>query len=269
MTNVVGYWVHTWDPVALRVGPLAVRGYGLMYLIGFGIGYGLLWWRQRAGLLKLPSVEALEDLVFYGFCGVLIGGRLGHCVFYELGHYLRAPWEIVMIWRGGMSSHGGFVGVMVALWLFGRRWQVSFLHLLDNVVVAAGPGLFFGRIGNFINAELWGRVTNVPWAVIFPCVDGQPRHPVQIYQAIAEGVVSFAILVMVGRKRRAEGMLSGLFAVIYGVGRLVTEEFRESTEALAGPWGLGVTQGQFLTLFVLAIGIGLLLRCVWVGRERS
>lgn len=269
MTNAVDYWVHSCDPVALQLGPLPLRWYGIMYIIGFVIAYWLLVRRQRAGLLYLPSRFAVQDMLFYGFCGVLAGGRLGHCLFYEPGHYLRAPWEILMVWKGGMSSHGGFVGVMLALALFARAYRAPFLNLLDNAVLAAAPGLFFGRLGNFINAELCGRVTHVPWAVIFPAVDYQPRHPVQLYQALMEGALTFVILLIVGRKERPLGMLSGIFAVVYAVGRLFTERFREPSPVLAGPLGLGLTQGQFLSLFVLAIGVGLLVNCLRTAKKKS
>jgi len=266
MTNAVGYWVHSWDAVAVQIGPLPLRWYGIMYIIGFGVAYFLLVRRQRAGRLWLPSRYAVQDMLFYGFCGVLAGGRLGHCLFYEAGHYLGAPWEIVMVWKGGMSSHGGFIGVMIALALFARAYRVPFLNVLDNAVLAAAPGLFFGRLGNFINAELCGRVTHVPWAVIFPNVDYQPRHPVQLYQAVMEGAVTFAVLAIVGRKERRLGLLSGLFAVVYAAGRIFTERYREPSPVLEGPLGLGMTQGQFLSLFVLGIGIGLL---VYSARNRK
>lgn len=269
MTMASGHWVHNLNPVLVQLGPVAIRWYGLMYLIGFGIAYFLLRWCQERGLLKVDTREAVQDLLFYGFCGVLIGGRLGHCFFYEPGHYLRAPWEIVMVWHGGMSSHGGFVGVMVALWLYARRHGVSFWHVMDNAVYAATPGLFFGRLGNFINAELCGRVTHVPWAVIFPTVDHQPRHPVQLYQALMEGVLTFVILLIVGRKERPVGMLSGIFAVVYAAGRLFTERFREPSPVLEGPLGLGLTQGQFLSLFVLAIGIGLVVNSLRTANKKS
>jgi len=150
--------------------------------------------------------------------------------------------------------------------LFARAYRVPFLNVLDNAVLAAAPGLFFGRLGNFINAELCGRVTHVPWAVIFPNVDYQPRHPVQLYQAVMEGAVTFAVLAIVGRKERRLGLLSGLFAVVYAAGRIFTERYREPSPVLEGPLGLGMTQGQFLSLFVLGIGIGLL---VYSARNRK
>ncbi len=263
MTNITQhYWVHDFDAVALQLGPLPLRWYGIMYIAGFAAAYWLLLRRQRTGLLMLPSRQAVQDMLFYCFCGVLAGGRLGHCLFYEFPHFVRAPWEILMVWKGGMSSHGGFAGVMIALALFARAYRLSFLHLLDNAVIAAAPGLFFGRLGNFINAELCGRVTRVPWAVIFPAVDYLPRHPVQIYQALAEGALTFALLMLLGCRPRPLGFLSGVFACVYAAGRLVTEPFREPAPVLAGPFGLGLTQGQFLSLFVLIIGVGLLVNCM-------
>ncbi len=268
-TAATHYWVHHLNPIIVSLGPLAIRWYGVMYILGFAAGYWLLMRRQRAGLLDLPGAQAVQDMVFYAFCGVLVGGRLGHCVFYDFSHYLARPWEVMMVWMGGMSSHGGFVGVMVALACFSRQRKVAFLNLLDNVAYAATPGLFFGRIGNFINGELPGKITSVPWAVVFPATDMQPRHPVQLYQAFTEGVLIFVLLSLVGRKRRSAGFLSAMFALAYGCVRVVTETFREPSSELAGPLGLGITQGQFLSLFVLLIGVALLANCVRQRLKRS
>jgi len=266
MTN---YFINTFDPVLLHVGPFAIRWYGVMYIAGFAIALWLLLRRFRAGLLALPNERAVHDMLFYGFLGVLIGGRLGHCLFYHPLEYLRRPWEILMVWEGGMSSHGGFAGVMIALALFARVVHVPFLHLLDNSVLATTPGLFLGRIGNFINGEMCGTPTSLPWAVIFPAVDMQPRHPVQIYQALTEGALLFAILLVVGRKRRADGLLSGLFGVGYAIVRIATEHFRALTTELAGPRWSGLTQGQFLSIFAGLIGVALLLRAMLAARKHA
>lgn len=253
------FWVHHLSPVAIQLGPLPVRWYGLMYVLGFLAAYLLLWYRYKKRLLGLPSKEAIQDLLFYGFCGVLIGGRLGACFFYEPLYYLSNPLQIFAVWKGGMSSHGGFAGVLVALWLFARRQHVPFWHLVDNVVIAATPGLFLGRIGNFINGELWGKVTHVRWAVVFPGIDMQPRHPVQLYQACTEGVLLFAILLMASSKKRRCAFLSGVFALCYSVFRIFTEAFRESSAVLAGPGWAHLTKGQWYSIATLALGIGLLL----------
>ena len=254
------FWVHNLNPIILQLGPLAVRWYGVMYIVGFALAYWLLTRRRNAGLLDLRDAHSVQDMLFYGFCGVLIGGRLGHCLFYEPAMLLTRPWEIVMVWTGGMSSHGGFAGVLIAFALFARRHRVSFLHVLDNGVLAATPGLFFGRLGNFINGELCGTVTTVPWAVIFPEVDQQPRHPVQLYQAFTEGAVIFAVLMVIGRKRRPEGLLAGVFGIAYSCLRMLTEPYRARSIELAGP--LGLTQGQFLSLFSLALSVYLFVRAL-------
>jgi phosphatidylglycerol:prolipoprotein diacylglycerol transferase len=254
--GVTNYWVHAIDPIAIAIGPLPIRWYGLMYLLGFGIAYWLLVYRQKHGLLNLPSTSAVQDMLFYSFCGVLIGGRLGHCLFYDPRFYLTHPAEIVMVWKGGMSSHGGFAGVMVALWLFARRRHTSFWHLLDNAALAVTPGLGLGRVANFINAELVGKPATVAWAVIFPQVDNVPRHPVQLYQALTEGLLLFLILLWVGRRPTPPGRICGLFGMLYASVRIFTERYRASSNLLAGPAGLGLTQGQFLSLFALAIGAG-------------
>ena len=268
MTNAVShYWVNHLDPIILNLGPLAIRWYGLMYILGFAAGYMLLVRRQRARLLDLPDAQAVQDMLFYAFCGVLVGGRLGHCLFYDPAAYLAKPWEILMVWTGGMSSHGGFIGVMVMIAWFARRRKVAFLNLLDNVVYAATPGLFFGRIGNFINGELPGKVTQVPWAVVFPSTDMLPRHPVQIYQALTEGVLLFFLLSFVGRKKRPNGLISALFALAYASVRIATETLRESSSELAGP--LGITQGQFLSLFVVVLGVVLLVISTRQNRVRN
>ena len=266
MNTALHYWVHDLSPVAVHLGPLPIRWYGLMYIFGFAIAYALLTWRRRRGLLALPSQESLQDLLFYGFCGVLIGGRLGACLFYEPCYYLCRPWEMIAIWKGGMSSHGGFIGSLVALLLFCRKYRVPFWHVIDSGVIAATPGLCLGRIGNFINGELWGKVTNVPWAVIFPAVDYQPRHPVQLYQAFTEGALLFVILAWLGRKPRPVGLLSGVFAVLYSLLRLVTERYREVSDVLAGPAWTHLTMGQVLSLALLATGIAILL---WSARQRK
>jgi len=233
-----------------------------MYILGFVAAYWLLAYRQRKGLFALPCQDAVQDMLFYAFCGALIGGRLGACFLYEPIYYLTHVWEVVAVWKGGMSSHGGFAGAVVGMYLFARKNRVPLLHVIDNAVLAATPGLCLGRIGNFINAELWGRVTTVPWAVVFPTIDNQPRHPVQFYQAFAEGLLPFVVLLWVGRKKRPAGMLSGLFAMLYAALRVFTEMFREKTQVLIGLGWFGLTNGQLYSIVVFFIGVWLFARAV-------
>ena len=249
------FWVHSIDPVLISIGPLPIRWYGLMYIIGFFCAMAILLYRQKRGLLNLPSPQAVQDLLFYSFLGGLIGGRLGACLLYEPILYLSHPLAILKVWEGGMSSHGGFIGAVLGMMLFARRMNVSLVHLLDNAVIAGTPGLGFGRIGNFINGELWGTVSDVPWAVVFSHVDPSPRHPVQLYQALTEGFLLFTILWFVGLKSRRKGLLSGLFCVLYSLGRIVTENVRAETAVLAGPDWLGLTKGQIYSVLLLVIGV--------------
>ena len=253
------YWIQNIDPIIFKLGPLPIRWYGLMYIFGFVAAYFILMNRQKKGLLELPSSEAVQDMLFYGFCGLLIGGRLGECILYDPIHYLTHPWEILMVWHGGMSSHGGFVGAVVGMLIFARKYKVTLLHILDNTVIAATPGLFFGRIGNFINSELIGKVSDVSWAVIYPVVDNQPRHPVQIYQALSEGFLIFVILMLIGRKKRSSGMLAGIFGILYSIVRVFTETFREPSAILAGPVCIGLTKGQLYSVITFLICLGILI----------
>lgn len=239
-----------------------------MYIIGFIIAYVILTWRRKKGLFAAPSQEAVQDMLFYGFVGLLVGGRLGACFLYEPIFYLTHPWKVFYVWNGGMSSHGGFLGGTIGLYFFARRYKIPLLHLLDTSVIACTPGLFLGRIGNFINGELCGRVTSVSWAVIFPKVDMLPRHPVQIYQAFTEGFILFFVLLYIGRKPRSNGLLSGIFALGYGVMRIITEHFRAESDVLAGPaWMLSLTKGQFYSIALIIIGAVLLLNAYRKGKS--
>jgi len=249
------YWVHDISPIIIKIGPLPIRWYGLMYIFGFIAGYFILRWRYKKGFLKLKSIDAVQDVIFYAFFGGLIGGRLGACFFYEPLHYLTHVWEVVAVWQGGMSSHGGFAGAMIGIYIYSRKHKLPLVHLLDNFAIAVTPGLCFGRIGNFINGELWGKVTNVSWAVIFPSIDMQPRHPVQTYQAIAEGVIPFLILIWVGRKKRSVGLLSGTFIIIYSILRIATEHYREKSDVLESVGFFYMTNGQFYSIIFLLLGV--------------
>jgi len=256
------YWVHDLDPVLLHIGPLAIRWYGVMYVLGLLIA---VWWlgkRQEKGLFALPKKENIQDMAFYGFLGILIGGRLGNCFLYNAPYFLTHPLDIIKVWEGGMSFHGGMLGAAAGLWLYSRKVKVPFMHLLDNTALVSTVGLGLGRLANFINGELHGKVTEVRWAVIFPQVDSLPRHPVQLYQAFTDGVVLLLIMWFFSREPRRNGFLSGVFGVSYGILRIMTEPFRAEDSVLAG--FLGLTKGQIYSVLTLLAGIALL---VWSARQ--
>lgn len=250
-------YVHNLDPIALSIGPLAIRWYGLMYLVGFLLFLVLGKLRARDSWRDMSSRD-VDDLLFYGMIGTIIGGRLGHVFFYgPLSYYVANPFEIFAVWKGGMASHGGIIGVIVAMAVFAKTRRKSFLRVADFVVPLVPLGLGAGRIGNFINGELWGRVADpsLPWAVVFPHAgDALPRHPSQIYQFLLEGVLLFAILWIYSRKPRAAGTVGSLFLIFYGLLRIIGEIFREP-EALYGYMPLGMSAGQWLSVPMIAIGI--------------
>jgi phosphatidylglycerol:prolipoprotein diacylglycerol transferase len=249
------------DPVALSLGPLAVRWYGLMYLAGFVAFLWLGRLRARSQPWHGMTAQDLDDLLFYGVLGVIAGGRLGQVLFYEPGYYLAHPLEILAVWKGGMSFHGGFLGVLAAMLLFARKRGMGFLAVTDFIAPLVPLGLGAGRIGNFINGELWGRVADpaLPWAMVFPQVDMAPRHPSQLYQAGLEGLALFVLLWWFSRRQRPVGQISGLFLVGYGVFRFAAEYFREPD---AGIFGLSymVSMGQWLSLPMIVVGIALIVR---------
>ena len=245
------------DPVALQLGPLAIHWYGLMYLAGF---MTFLWLgRKRIGTLNHPQIDKklLDDLLFYGVLGVILGGRLGYVFFYKPSYYLAHPLEIFAVWQGGMSFHGGFLGVLVAMaWLAHRR-NLRWLQLTDFIAPLVPLGLAFGRLGNFINGELWGRQTDVPWAMIFPQADNLPRHPSQLYQFALEGLLLFALLWLYARQPRPIGAVSGLFLIGYGSFRFLAEFAREPDDFL-GLLSFGMSMGQWLSLPMVIAGIALM-----------
>jgi phosphatidylglycerol---prolipoprotein diacylglyceryl transferase len=249
------------DPVALSLGPLAIRWYGLMYLAGF-IAF-LLLGRRRAASQPWHGIApaALDDLLFYGVLGVIVGGRLGQVLFYEPGYYLAHPLEIAAVWKGGMSFHGGFLGVLVAMALWGRKTGKTFFQVTDFIAPLVPLGLMAGRIGNFINGELWGRVADasLPWAMVFPQVDNQPRHPSPLYQAGGEGLLLFVILWWFSARQRPRGTVSGLFLIGYGVLRALAEFFREPDAGIFGHSYL-ISMGQWLSLPMIVVGVILLAR---------
>lgn len=249
------------DPVALRLGPLQVRWYGLMYLVGFLTGWYL--GRKRAarpGSGWTPLM--MDDLVTWCVLGLVLGARLGYVLFYDLGVYLRDPLAIVQIWQGGMSFHGGLIGLCLVVWFFGRKHGKSFLEVADFLAPLGPPGLLAGRIGNFINGELWGAPTTLPWGMVFsdPRAGGVPRHPSQLYEAGLEGVVLFTVLWWFSSKPRPRGAVTGLFLTLYGLFRFLVEFVREPDPQL-GYLAFGwLTMGQVLSLSMLPFGLWLLLR---------
>ena len=246
------------DPVAFAVGPLAVRWYGLMYLVAFVqfILLGRYRIKSRPGLL---TSEQLDDLLFYGMLGVILGGRLGQVLFYEPGYYLANPLEILAVWKGGMSFHGGFLGVLVAMGLWTHKHGKHWFDVMDFVAPLVPLGLAAGRIGNFINGELWGRVADpsLPWAMIFPqSGDMQPRHPSQLYHVGLEGLALFGILWLYSRQQRPRAAVSGVFLIGYGAFRFITEYFREPDHGIFGQ-SYTISMGQWLSLPMIVTGIAM------------
>ena len=246
------------NPVAISLGPLQVHWYGLMYLFGFLAG----WYLGRVRALSLPGwpPRLMDDFATWVMLGVVIGARLGYVLFYDFAVYLRDPLEMLRLWNGGMSFHGGLLGVLFAIWLFARRTGKDFLAVVDFTAPLVPPGLFFGRLGNFINAELWGAPTTLPWGMVFPNAGAVARHPSQLYEALLEGLLLFVILWVYSSKPRQIGRVSGLFAVFYGLCRFGVEFVREP-DAHIGYLAFGwLTMGQVLCLPLLIVGSWLLLR---------
>ncbi len=259
-------FVHPqFDPVAFSLGPVAVRWYGLMYLIGFV----LFAWLARVHARRLRgafNAREIDDLLFYGMLGVILGGRLGYVLIYKPTYYLLHPAEILAVWHGGMSFHGGLLGVLIALWLFARLKRRSWFDLTDFVAPLVPLGLAAGRLGNFINAELPGRVTDVPWAMVFPNVDLQARHPSQLYQFALEGVVLFALLWWFSSRPRPRAAVSAAFLIGYGAMRFGAEFARQPDDFL-GLLAFGLSMGQWLSAPMILAGAAMM---IWAyRRERA
>ena len=278
-------YLHQIDPIALALGPLKIHWYGLMYLLGFAVAWWLGRRRIRAG--RLPGVDehGYGDLMFYAMLGVVLGGRLGYILFYDLKTYLEHPLQVFQVWQGGMSFHGGLLGVCAAVWWWSRKRALHFMDTVEFVAPLVPPGLGFGRIGNFINGELWGKLTNADWGVVFPASLPEPyasmdaaalraqfesgalnafaRHPSQLYQALLEGLVMFVVLWTFSSRPRPRYAVGGLFVLLYGVFRFLAEFVRvpdAQLQYLAFGW---LTMGQLLSLPLVLLGL------FWLWRSRT
>ncbi len=252
------------DPIAVQLGPIGIHWYGLMYVVAFVLflWLGAVRARQPQWAQAGWSKRDVEDLLFFGVIGVIVGGRLGYALFYKPGYYASHPLEVLMVWKGGMSFHGGLLGVIAAMALFARRRGRPFLSVTDFIAPCVPTGLAAGRLGNFINGELWGRQADasLPWAMVFPQSGAAfPRHPSQLYQMLLEGLLLFVLLWLYARQPRGLGQVSAAFLVGYGVLRFIAEFFREPDRFL-GTLALGMTMGQWLCLPMIAAGVWLWLR---------
>ncbi|MEQ9349297.1 MAG: prolipoprotein diacylglyceryl transferase, partial [Alphaproteobacteria bacterium] len=253
--------------VLVEFGPFAIRWYALAYVAGLLLGWRYARWMLREARHAITPVQ-VDDFLMWALIGVVLGGRLGYVLFYQPGFYLAEPLRILFVWQGGMSFHGGAVGVVVALWLFARKRHIPVLPLADAIAAAAPIGLFFGRIANFVNGELFGRLSDAPWAVVFPGGGPWPRHPSQIYEALLEGAFLFAVLYVLLRHTplgRRPGAVTGVFVAGYGVTRFVAEMFREP-DAHIGFLAAGATMGQVLSLPMIVGGVALI---AWAVRRRQ
>ena len=269
--------LHEIDPIAVGLGPLQVHWYGIMYLLGFGLAWWLGRRRIRAGRLPGVTEQSYGDLLFYGMLGAVFGGRLGYVFFYSFGGLLQDPLMLLRIWEGGMSFHGGLLGVMAACWWWARKHGLHFFDVMDFVAPLVAPGLGLGRLGNYIGGELWGKFTHAGWGVVFPrsdlgpytgapmerlrelhasgALDAYARHPSQLYQVVLEGLIMFAVLWWFSSKPRPRYAVSGMFALLYGCFRFLVE-FVRVPDAQLGYLAFGwLTMGQVLSLPLIALGL--------------
>jgi phosphatidylglycerol:prolipoprotein diacylglycerol transferase len=241
------------DPVILRIGPLALRWYGLMYVFGFASSYLLALRQLKTKVWKISRAQ-LDDLYFYLILGLIIGARLGYILFYNLSFYLQNPLEVLVLWHGGMSFHGGLIGAFLAGYIVIRKRRLRFFEVADLIIPTCPPGLMFGRIGNFINGELFGKPSNAPWAMVFPQGGGIARHPSQLYEAGLEGLVLFVILWIYKDRKKREGDVLAVFLILYGAFRVVCELFREPDAQLGYIVG-ALSMGQILSLLMVGLGV--------------
>lgn len=251
------------NPIALAIGPIKIHWYGLMYIVGFFTAWALGVYRA-----KRPNsgwtAEQVGDLIFYAALGAVLGGRIGYMLFYDLPDFLANPLTIFKVWQGGMAFHGGLLGVVLAIWLFGRKFHKTFAEVGDFISPLVPLGLAAGRIGNFINGELWGRVTTMPWGVLYPNAGPLPRHPSELYEFFLEGILLFTILWLYSAKPRPRGAVIGLFLIGYGTFRIIGECFRQPDIQLgfiAFDW---LTMGQLLSIPMVLIGI---ITIIWAYRK--
>ncbi len=251
------------NPIALQLGFIKIHWYGLMYLIGIAGGWALLLWRSKQRPELGWTSEQISDLVFYATLGVVLGGRVGYMLFYDFSTLIHAPLTLFKIWEGGMSFHGGLLGVLLFMWLFARKSHKHFMDIMDFIAPVVPIGLAAGRLGNFINGELWGRVTDVPWAMVFPNAGNLPRHPSQLYEFLLEGVVLFSVMWWYSSTPRPRYAVSGMFALGYGLARFFCEFFRQPDVQkgfIAFGW---LTMGQLLCVPMVMVGVWLLWRGYW------
>jgi phosphatidylglycerol:prolipoprotein diacylglycerol transferase len=270
------YYTHNVDPVLLQLGSLEIRWYGVFYLVSFLVGYKFLFERHKRGFCQMNSLQ-IQDLITYLMVGMMVGARVVYAVIYNWDYYGDHIIEIFYIWKGGLSFHGAIMGFAGGIYLFGKKYKIPFWHISDNVVMVGALGVFIGRWGNWTNGELWGRVTDVPWAVIFPAAGPQPRHPSQIYQSLAEGLCVFLILLWLDHRERKKhvsiteakksklkvtwnrtGIVTGSFLIAYGVARFIVEFFRQP-DAQLGFYFKYFSMGQILCFLMIIIGWGMLL----------
>ena len=241
------------DPVILKIGPLSMRWYGLMYIFGFVSSYLLVIYQLKKKALKIDRA-IIDDLFFYLILGLIVGARLGYVIFYNLGFYLENPLDIFIIWRGGMSFHGGLIGTFIVCLLVIKKKKLNFFQTVDLIIPTCPIGIGFGRLGNFINGELFGKPTSVPWAMVFPEGGPSPRHPSQLYEMFFEGILLFCILWIYKDKKKRDGDVFALFLILYGLFRIFCELFREPDSQLGYIFSL-LSMGQILSLCMIAIGV--------------